>query len=199
MNKDHVIYLQKLLGLSADGVIGTGTLAAFYRKCGASDKRADVLAQAANVYLRDYGILDNLFEFVHFHAQAMQETGRFKWLEELGSGAIYEGRADLGNSVKGDGILFKGRGIFMITGRENYKLYSKRIGLDLMTNPNRASEADISLIIACHYWKNKGLGDLARKNEIEKITYKINGGYTHLAERKAFYMLILSWFGLKVA
>lgn len=186
MEKAEIIQFQKNLGVKADGDLGTGTLTKFYQHCGAKEARAKILAQAANVYLRQFGILDSIDEFTHFHAQAMQETGRFMWLEELGTGAIYENRTDLGNTQKGDGILFKGRGIFQITGRDNYILYSKRIGIDIFTDPSRASMADISVIIACHYWVNKGLGSLAKADNIDRITYKINGGYTHLSERKAF-------------
>lgn len=196
MNKTFVIKLQEFLRVKPDGDMGVTTLTAFYRQCGASATRAATLALSANVYLRQFGVLDNHLEFIHFHAQAMQETGSFKWLEELGSGAVYENRTDLGNIYKGDGVLFKGRGIFQITGRDNYILYSKRTGIDLMTDPSRAAMADISMIIACHYWVNKGLGTLARNGNTKGITYKINGGYTHLAERIGFVTRISSWGGL---
>lgn len=186
MNKSDIIIFQKKIGVKPDGAIGKDTLTAFYKKCGASDTLAPILGQASNVYLREFGILDSIPQFTHFHAQAMQETGAFKWLEEIASGTAYEGRVDLGNTQKGDGVRFKGRGIFQITGRDNYILYSKRTGIDLMTDPKRASQADISVIIACHYWKNKGLGDLALKDDVTRITEKINGGHTHLAERKVF-------------
>lgn len=199
MDKATVIRLQKAIGATVDGSIGEGTLTAVFRKCGASAKRASLLGRAANVYLNQFGILDHPLIFAHFLAQACHETGYFKWLEETASGEAYNGRIDLGNTSPGDGPRFKGRGVFMITGRSNYILYSKRTGIELESRPERASEEDISIIIACHYWKNKGLSDLALADNVDKITYKINGGYVGFEERKAALVKIKSWLGITVA
>lgn len=199
MDKAIAIRLQRALGTTPDGVIGEGTLTAFFKKCGANSTSAGILGKAANVYLRDIGVLDNPLVFAHFMAQACHETGYFKWFEELASGEAYNGRIDLGNTQKGDGPLFKGRGIFQITGRSNYLLYSKRTGIDIYSRPRRAAEEDISVIIAAHYWVNKGLSSLALKDDINKITYKINGGYRGLDERKLALEKIKSWMGLDKA
>lgn len=79
---------------------------------------------------------------------AFHETGRFKWLKEIwGPTAAqkrYEGRADLGNTVKGDGKRFMGRGLVHITGRRNYADWSKRLGIDLVAKPEMAEQLDIA-------------------------------------------------------
>lgn len=197
MEKAVAIRLQRVLGVTTDGAIGEGTLIALFKKCGANSTSAKILGRAANVYFQEFGILDDPLVFSHFMAQACHETGYFKWFAELGTGEIYNGRVDLGNTQVGDGPLFKGRGIFQITGRSNYVLYSKRTGIDIESKPARAAEEDISVIIACHYWKNKGLTELALKDDIERITYKINGGYKGLEERKLALAKIKSWLEIK--
>ena len=55
---------------------------------------------------------------------------------------------DLGNIHPGDGLLYKGRGYVMITGRANYSRFSKKIQLsgplDLLSHPDRATDPAVS-------------------------------------------------------
>lgn len=122
----------------------------------------------------------------HFLAQAAHETDGFRVLEEYASGAAYEGRKDLGNVRAGDGKTYKGRGIFMLTGRANYAAYGKRLGLSLEANPHMAANPEISVRIACEYWKAKGLNQWADRDDIREITRRINGGYNGLKDRQTY-------------
>jgi len=76
------------------------------------------------------------------------ETGGGKWLREIwGPTPVqkrYEGRKDLGNTQPGDGKRFMGRGFVMITGRRNYEDWSRRLGVDLVSNPKLAEKPDIA-------------------------------------------------------
>lgn len=78
-------------------------------------------------------------------ATAHHESGRFVYDREIwgptAAQTRYEGRADLGNTVAGDGKRFMGRGfVCMITGRHNYADWSERLGLDLIGNPELAAD-----------------------------------------------------------
>ena len=189
--------LQKAVGVKDDGVIGAGTLTALYRKLGANAVNADLLGKASNVFLRKYGILDNHLLLAHFLAQAAKETGGFKLFVETASGKAYEGREDLGNTVPGYGVKYKGHGIFQLTGYANYVQYSKYIGLDLVKYPTRAAEPDLSVYIACEFWERKELSELALKDDIVGITKKVNGGDNGLDERIMYLNRIKGWMGIK--
>lgn len=151
---------------------------------GAKPDIAASLAVPLSTYLPAYGI-DTPLRVAHFLAQAAHETANFRTLKEYASGKAYEGRKDLGNIQPGDGKRFKGRGIFQLTGRANYRAYGKRLGVDLENNPERAADPDISVRVACEYWRAKGLSGWADRDDIEQITRKINGGLNGFAERRA--------------
>ena len=88
------------------------------------------------------------FRLAYVMATAYHETGRFRYMREIWGPTPaqkrYEGRADLGNTVAGDGKKFLGRGFVQITGRRNYTDWSKRLGVDLLKEPELAEQQDIA-------------------------------------------------------
>lgn len=125
----------------------------------------------------------------HFIAQILHESGSFRYREEIASGAAYEGRKDLGNTKKGDGKRFKGRGLIQLTGRANYEAYGKSLGREseILSNPKLVAEEDeLNVDVAGWFWDRAKLNALADKDDLKAITRRINGGYTGLADRKAF-------------
>jgi len=75
-------------------------------------------------------------------ATTILESGAGAHMEEFASGSAYEGRRDLGNNQSGDGVRYKGRGYVQITGRNNYTNWSKRLGVDLVGNPQLAEKPE---------------------------------------------------------
>jgi predicted chitinase len=51
---------------------------------------------------------------------------------------------DLGNTQKGDGVRFHGRGYVQLTGRSNYGKAGKLVGSDLLKDPNFALDPAIA-------------------------------------------------------
>jgi putative chitinase len=124
----------------------------------------------------------------HFLAQIAHESDGLSTTEEYASGAAYEGRRDLGNTERGDGKRFKGRGLIQLTGRDNYRKYGARIGIDLIADPDKAADPATSLVLALEYWKHTrgGLNRFADRDDIITITEAINGGRNGLADRRHY-------------
>lgn len=122
-----------------------------------------------------------------FIAQVAHESGSLNYTKEIASGKAYEGRKDLGNIISGDGVKYKGRGLIQLTGRANYILMGKQLGVDLVNNPELLEGAEFASMSAACFWRTKGLNELADKGEFDKITKKINGGYNGEIDRDAFY------------
>ena len=177
--------LQKNLGVTADGIIGRNTLRALFQRLGADTGRAVELALSANVHFADYGILDSRMRLAHFMAQLAHESAGFVYMQEIASGAAYEGRKDLGNVIAGDGKRFKGRGPIQLTGRANYREYGQALGIYFEEHPELVAIPSIGLWVACEYWKRRGLNALADTDDIVAVTKKVNGGTNGLDDRRA--------------
>lgn len=143
------------------------------------------LAQHLDEQLAKYDI-DSYLRVCHFLAQAAHESAGFRTLEEFASGAAYEGRADLGNVRPGDGKRYKGRGIFQLTGRANYRVMGQKLGVDLENRPELASDPMISIKTACEYWNSRKLSIYADLDDVRTVTKRINGGYNGFEDRKLY-------------
>ncbi len=122
-----------------------------------------------------------------FLAQLAHESGELRYMEEIASGAAYEGRGDLGNTQPGDGRRFKGRGPIQLTGRANYAAASRDLGIDLVSHPERAADPDVAFRIAGWYWSRRGLNGLADSGNFSEITHRINGGYNGASDRVRYW------------
>lgn len=125
----------------------------------------------------------------HFLAQVGHESMSFVYTEELSSGAEYEGRKDLGNIKKGDGVRFKGRGLIQLTGRDNYEKYGKIIKKDLLKSGNEqliATTPKYALDASLWFWEKHHLNKYADADNLKAITRRVNGGYNGLSERNLY-------------
>ena len=123
----------------------------------------------------------------HFLGQTCHEFAGFRTTEEFASGEAYEGRKDLGNIKKGDGPLYKGRGLIQATGRANSgKALGTILGIDLEKHPLMAADPILSLKIACEYWKKRKINPDCDRDDIITVTKKINGGTRGLDDRRRY-------------
>ena len=129
--------------------------------------------------------IDTTLRKAHFLAQVAHESREGFYMEEIASGAAYEGRADLGNTQPGDGRRFKGRGLIQLSGRHNYAAYSQAIYGDdrAVRDPAMVARLPDAALAAGWFWQAKGLNALADRDSLELVTRRVNGGLNGLADR----------------
>lgn len=96
---------------------------------------------------------------------------------------VYANRLGNGPVESGDGFKYIGRGLIQLTGKENYEWFAKSIGIPLDDVPSYLQTFEGAVQSACFFWEANSLNDLADKQDITKLTQKINGGNLGLAER----------------
>jgi len=132
-------------------------------------------------------------ELAQFMAQTRHESWDFSKMKEVGNKqrfAKYDKpklAKQLGNKVKGDGELFKGRGFIQLTGRDNYTRASKQIFGDdrLVKNPDLASRLDVGAQIALWFWKNQVRPNVKNFNNTTEVVKAINAAEpTHVVQQR---------------
>lgn len=140
-----------------------------------------------NDYLDHYGI-NTIQRAAFFLAQLAHESDQFKTAREYASGKAYEGRKDLGNTQKGDGVRFRGRGLIQLTGRYNYTLASKdlHLGTLFIDKPEIVETPKYAVLVSFWFWSKNNLNSYADNNDFIGATKRINGGTNGLKERQLF-------------
>jgi putative chitinase len=174
---------------AADGVAGQRTHAGILAYVGMRPVSGTMLLGAGcAAHLARYGIMDNPARWANWLGQSAHESMCFRLLVELWGPTPaqrgYEGRADLGNTVPGDGFRYRGRGLFQITGRANYAAMGKQVRADLVAQPDLAADPVMAVQTACSFWAAHGLSDLADAGNEDAITKRINGGTNGIDDRR---------------
>lgn len=141
--------------------------------------------------LHETGRLEKLVENLNYSAQRLTEVwpARFPTLEKAISCAwnpqglaerVYGNR--LGNHRQGDGWRYRGRGIPMVTGLDNYKLLQALTGEPLVERPELLEQPDIALRCSVHWWE-KRVPDSAI-DTIERVTKAVQGAQLALEDRR---------------
>lgn len=164
------------------------------------DLAPEILSQiaiAANAELQKSDINTPL-RLAHFWAQMAHEgvlypkarDGRITSLTESErQGASYEGRTNLGNTQRGDGVRYRARGLIGVTGRRNYNSYSRIVGVDLEANPNFAADPDIAMQIAIAYWSDVRANGPADADDIDTVTRRLTNAQVGIENRRRLLTL----------
>ncbi len=117
----------------------------------------------------------------YFDAAAARDYARQP--EKIANRA-YASRLGNGDESSGDGWRYRGRGVFQLTGRDNYRTFGNRVGADLEADPDRAADPAVAVQVAIAYWNDRRLSERADADDVEGVTRGINGGTIGLEDRK---------------
>jgi putative chitinase len=129
-------------------------------------------------------------------SQAAHETLDFTRMIEHGSKSYFQkyetpkmakvlGNTDKkGNVIHGAGEKFKGRSFLQITGKYNYELIGKELGIPLGEHPEMLEDPKIGAMASIWYWKHRVAPKINNFGDIRKVTYQINPGLAGLASRE---------------
>jgi len=128
--------------------------------------------------------------------QMLHESQGFQYDREIWgptqAQARYDTRTDLGNTPErdGDGYLYRGRGPIQITGKANYRRFTKWARKIDHTAPDFEKDPDLINLDPWEglgpiwYWSTRYLNKCADAGDIRAVTKAINGGYNGLSDRQ---------------
>ena len=174
--------------------------------------RIELFYAPLNSAMEEYAITTPLRQAA-FLSQLAHESGEFKWMHELASGAAYDNRKDLGNTkaeaieiAKKHGTTpgrwWKGHGPIQVTGFNNHEKYSEILYGDreiLLHEPTRLCEPlDGCRAAAAFFALEPGMIEAADAGDVFLVSQIVNvrpsqrgpdgrvpNGWT---ERKSYYM-----------
>lgn len=115
-------------------------------------------------------------------ATVLTEVGpRLRPINEYGGrryfARMYDGRRDLGNTHRGDGVRYHGRGYIQLTGRWNYRTYGRRLHLSLQRRPRLALRPGVSARVLAAYFQRHHISAAARHGYWRRTRRAVNGGH----------------------
>jgi putative chitinase len=135
-------------------------------------------------------------ELIAFLAQSAHETANFTKMVENGSENYfkrYEPEFNpniakiLGNTQAGDGMKYRGRGYIHLTGRYNYRMAGRALGLPLEQHPEMVEETEIAAQTALWYWQNRVQRGVKDFSNVKQVTRRINPALQGLKSRNSHY------------
>jgi len=151
--------------------------------------RSALLAQVDH----ESGGFKRLSENLNYSAKGLRKTfGKYYKTDELANAEarnpeaianrVYGGR--MGNNSSGDGYRYRGRGFIQLTGKDNYKSFGNLVGMDLVNNPDLASDPMTAARIAVAYYKSRVIDRGIAANDTKAVTKAVNGGSIGLSDRQ---------------
>ncbi len=105
--------------------------------------------------------------------------------------SAYDGRKDLGNTQPGDGARYRGRGFVQLTGRHNYREYTKRIKADIEALPDLANAPEVAALLLALFLADRAepMRKALDADDYKKARKLVNGGSHGLDKFKSVFAI----------
>ena len=113
----------------------------------------------------------------------MDEANKYARQSEKIANHIYSSRMGNRDEASGDGYRFRGRGLFQLTGHDNYWHAGQALCQDFVMNPDLVSTPMFAALTAGWFWQTHGCNKLV--DNPEQMCKRINGGLIGLQDRIA--------------
>jgi putative chitinase len=97
---------------------------------------------------------------------------------------VYASRMGNGDEASGDGWTYRGRGYIQLTGKANYEVAAKALGIPLDKLPAYLETPEGAARSAALFWRDRGLNGVADRGGVAAVTKAINGGNNGLQDRR---------------
>lgn len=103
--------------------------------------------------------------------------------QEMIANRAYANRMGNGPEESGDGWRYCGRGLFQLTGHDNYQAFADSLEMDVLQVPEYLGTFEGATQSACWFWESNNLNQYADSSDMLSMTKRINGGTLGLEER----------------
>lgn len=192
--KTHIEMLKEMGVSSEDAEQYIGDLERTLPKYGIADSRRRLAHFFAQV-MHESGFMHFDMENMNYSAQALRtvfgkyfktekEAEAYARKPEKIANRVYSNRMGNGSESSGDGWKYRGRGLIQLTGKANYKAFADWVGDQTIMDDPDIVATEYAVHSAIFFWDKNRLNTLADKDDIERLTKRINGGVNGLAHRK---------------
>lgn len=117
----------------------------------------------------------NLIRAFGTHFTGLADAARFTKSPQALANKVYANRNGNGDEASGDGWKFRGRGVFQLTGRANYKAAEDALGVPYTSAPEQVIQPEHACLTAGWYWTSLNLNVPADQGDVNWVTRAING------------------------
>lgn len=170
--------------------------AAFIAQCIVESQNFTRLEE--NLFYTTPARINAIFSAVKTDEEAVKYTRNPKAL----ANKVYANRNGNGNEESGDGWTYRGRGLFQLTGRANYKAASEGCGLGAayLWRPDLVAFPSDACLTAAWFWRANGANQAIDAGLFDATTKIINGpAMMHKHERAQAFAQTLAVFNGELA